>query len=151
MSCESKIISMKRFCQKSYRRFGKYWVGGLIYEWQLGLETSYWAGWCDEFSEWNRSIQNASWRRKDLCGMERELSARFSFLLSIPAIIGAMALQIGSEGLSRLDILPLFLGFLSSAIVGFIALKILMGIVRNGRLSYFAPYCWALGLSIIIF
>jgi len=86
-----------------------------------------------------------------LCGMERELSARFSFLLSIPAIIGAMALQIGSEGLSRSDIISLSLGFLSSAIVGFIALKILMGMVRRGRLSYFAPYCWALGLSIIVF
>ena len=86
-----------------------------------------------------------------LCGMERELSARFSFLLSIPAIIGAMALQIVSEGLNRLDIIPLSLGFLSSAIVGFIALKILMGMVKKGRLSYFAPYCWALGLSIIIF
>jgi len=86
-----------------------------------------------------------------VCGMERELSARFSFLLFIPAIIGAMALQLSFEGLSRSDIIPLSLGFLSSAIVGFFALKILMGVVRKGKLFYFAPYCWALGLLIIIF
>ena len=86
-----------------------------------------------------------------VCGMERELSARFSFLLSIPAIIGAVVLQLSFEGLSRSDIIPLSLGFLSSAIIGFFALKILMGVVRKGRLFYFAPYCWALGLLIIIF
>jgi undecaprenyl-diphosphatase len=49
------------------------------------------------------------------------------------------------------DVLPLSLGLLSSAIVGFIALKILMGIVRVGKLFYFAPYCWALGLLIIFY
>jgi undecaprenyl-diphosphatase len=86
-----------------------------------------------------------------LCGVEREMSARFSFLLSIPAIIGAMILQLSSEGLMLSDVLPLSLGLLSSAIVGFIALKVLMGIVRVGKLFYFAPYCWALGLLIIFY
>lgn len=85
------------------------------------------------------------------CGMERELSARFSFLLSIPAIIGAMILQLNFEGLRGSDIFPLLLGLVTSAISGFFALKILMGAVRRGRLFYFAPYCWLVGLLIIIF
>ncbi|MDB9823471.1 undecaprenyl-diphosphate phosphatase [Deltaproteobacteria bacterium] len=85
-----------------------------------------------------------------VCGLESDLAARFSFLLSIPAIIGAMVVQLGSGGLSRSDIIPIAFGLLSSAIVGLIALKILMGIVSRGNLSYFAPYCWALGIFIII-
>ena len=86
-----------------------------------------------------------------LCKTDRELAARFSFLLSIPAIIGALVLQMGSQGLNNAEILPIVFGFLSSAVVGLIALKILMSIVRKGNLAYFAPYCWALGLYIIIF
>jgi undecaprenyl-diphosphatase len=85
------------------------------------------------------------------CGMEREVSARFSFLLSIPAIIGAMLLQLNFEDLRGSDIFPLLLGLVTSAISGFFALKILMGVVRRGRLFCFAPYCWLLGLLIIIF
>ena len=85
------------------------------------------------------------------CGLEREVSARFSFLLSIPAIIGAMLLQLNFEDLRGSDIFPLLLGLVTSAISGFFALKILMGVVRRGRLFCFAPYCWLLGLLIIIF
>lgn len=85
------------------------------------------------------------------CGMERETSARFSFLLSIPAIIGAMLLQLNFEGLSGSDIFPLLLGLVTSAISGYFALKMLMGVVRRGRLFYFAPYCWLVGFLIIIY
>jgi undecaprenyl-diphosphatase len=85
------------------------------------------------------------------CGLEREVSARFSFLLSIPAIIGAMLFQLNFEDLRGSDIFPLLLGLVTSAISGFFALKILMGVVRRGRLFWFAPYCWLLGLFIIIF
>jgi len=88
-----------------------------------------------------------------VCGMlfklERNLAARFSFLLSIPAILGALVLQLKSEGLHQVGPLPLFTGFATSALVGLLALKILMGMVRKGNLSYFAPYCWALGLFVI--
>ena len=82
-------------------------------------------------------------------GMGRELSARFSFLLSIPAIAGAMLLELASGRFGGVNFIPLILGLLSSAIVGLIALKILMTIVRKGNLSFFAPYCWALGIFII--
>lgn len=85
-----------------------------------------------------------------LCKMERSLSARYSFLLSIPAIIGAMVLQISSGGFHGANLLSIMVGFISSAIMGLIALKILMSMVRKGNLAYFAPYCWALGLLIIL-
>jgi undecaprenyl-diphosphatase len=82
-------------------------------------------------------------------GLNRDMAARFSFLLAIPAIIGATVVQLNIEGLTKVGLVPLFSGFVSSAIVGLIALRILMGMVRGGKLFYFAPYCWALGLFII--
>ena len=83
-----------------------------------------------------------------LCGMERELAARFSFLLSIPAIMGALVLQLSSHELNSIDFIPLIAGFLTAAISGFFALKVLMKIVKRGNLFWFAPYCWIAGIFI---
>jgi undecaprenyl-diphosphatase len=85
-----------------------------------------------------------------MCGLSRDFAARFSFLLSIPAVIGALVLLLSSEGWDNVALLPLVTGFISSALVGLTALKILMGMVRKGHLFYFAPYCWALGLFIVL-
>jgi undecaprenyl-diphosphatase len=84
-----------------------------------------------------------------LFGLDRDLAGRFSFLLAIPAIIGALAIQIDLDALERVGLVPLVLGFFSSAIVGLLALKLLMGIVRKGHLYYFAPYCWVIGLLVV--
>ena len=86
-----------------------------------------------------------------LCGLEREQAGRFSFILSIPAIIGALAIQMDFNALNRVGIIPVFAGFITSAIVGFFALKLLMRMVKKGHLFYFAPYCWAVGLATILF
>jgi undecaprenyl-diphosphatase len=85
------------------------------------------------------------------CKLQRETAARFSFFLSIPATLGAMTIQLASEGLGRGTLPALVVGFTIAAVVGLLALKILMGIVRKGRLYYFAPYCWAVGLAILFF
>lgn len=84
-----------------------------------------------------------------LLGIDRELAARFSFLLSIPAIMGAMVLQLASHDLGSIDIYPMVIGFFSAAITGFFALKVLMKMVKKGNLYWFAPYCWALGLTVL--
>ena len=88
-----------------------------------------------------------------VCGLifslNRDLAGRFSFLLSIPAIIGALALMFKMEAVERVGILPLVLGFAASAAVGLFALKLLMGLVRGGHMYYFAPYCWALGFLVL--
>lgn len=84
-------------------------------------------------------------------GMDRDLAGRFSFLLSIPAIVGAVILQFDLEAAQRVGIAPLISGFATAAIVGFFALKLLMGMLRKGHLHYFAPYCWVVGLAAILF
>ena len=83
-------------------------------------------------------------------GMDRESAARFSFLLSIPAIIGALVMHLNSDAIARVGLPALFFGLVSSALVGFFALKLLMGMVRKGHLYYFAPYCWAVGLLVVL-
>jgi undecaprenyl-diphosphatase len=82
-------------------------------------------------------------------GLERELAGRFSFLLSIPAITGALVLQVVKGGAGRIAPGILILGVVSSGLVGLLALKLLMGLVRQGRISFFAPYCWLVGLVLL--
>ena len=63
----------------------------------------------------------------------------------------AVVLQFDMEAVTRVGVVPLILGFASSALVGFMALTLLMGIVKKGHFYYFAPYCWAVGIFTIIF
>lgn len=87
-----------------------------------------------------------------LLGISRETAARYSFLLSIPAIIGAGLLSL-KEGLSQTDlaIQISLLGAVTAALVGYGALKTLLHVVKKGRLHLFAPYCWLAGILAIVF
>lgn len=79
--------------------------------------------------------------------LDRELIVRYSFLLSIPAILAAVALQVKDAGQSTFSPLGLSLGFLAALISGLLALLLLLKIVRRGRLHFFAYYCWLVGLT----
>jgi undecaprenyl-diphosphatase len=80
-------------------------------------------------------------------------SARFSFLLAIPVILGAAFVE-GSRFVSQgidVGVLPLFVGTVMSAISGFVAIEILLKIVSRGKFSLFAFYCLIVGTLGIIF
>ncbi len=85
-------------------------------------------------------------------GIDREIAARFSFLLSIPAIVGAMILSFKDfiEDGSAINITATLCGTLIAFVVGYGALIFLMRIVKKGRLHLFAPYCWVLGAIAIV-
>jgi len=87
-----------------------------------------------------------------LLGIDREMAARYSFLLSIPAIIGAGLWSL-KGGISQPDlaIRATLLGSFTAAVVGCAALKLLLQLVKKGRLHVFAPYCWLVGTLAIIF
>ena len=87
-----------------------------------------------------------------LLGVDRETAARYSFLLSIPAIVGAGILSL-KDGLSQTNpVISLsFLGAVMAALVGYGALKSLLHLVKKGRLHVFAPYCWLVGILAILF
>ncbi len=86
-----------------------------------------------------------------LLGINRETAARYSFLLSIPAIVGAGLLSL-KDGLSQTDpvIRLSLLGAVSAALVGYGALKVLLRMVKTGHLYVFAPYCWLVGILAIV-
>ncbi len=87
------------------------------------------------------------------CGVDRDLAARFSFLLSIPAIVGANALELGnlSADPGGPGALVLVSGALAAFLSGLGALKLLVRIVHRGNLSLFCYYCWTVGLAGLVF
>jgi undecaprenyl-diphosphatase len=84
-------------------------------------------------------------------GIDRKLAGRFSFLLSIPAIAGALLLQIFSSELHTAAAAPaVLLGSTAAAVSGYLALKVLLRLVERGRIRHFAPYCWLLGTAALL-
>ena len=78
-------------------------------------------------------------------GIERELAARYSFLLSIPAILGAALVQM--KDISTIDVsATVFIaGFIAAAVTGYIAIKIVLKLIQEKNLLIFAYYCWIIG------
>ncbi len=80
-------------------------------------------------------------------GLSREECARFSFLMVIPVIAGAMILELGELSTATLqaNAAVLVTGFLTSAISGFFALSLLIHVIKKFGIQWFAGYCYALG------
>ena len=83
-----------------------------------------------------------------LLGLDRQLAARYSFLLSVPAILGAVLLKTKDavEAGGHVDYVSLLIGFFSAAIVGLLALRFFIPIVKQGRLHYFVVYLIPVGI-----
>lgn len=80
-------------------------------------------------------------------------AARFSFLLSIPVIAGAALLETKTvirQGMES-GFGPFILGMIAAAVAGYVSIKILLRIIERGKLSWFAFYCFALGIAGILF
>ena len=86
-----------------------------------------------------------------ILGMNPEKAARFSFLLFIPAIIGATFLKFQEidETISEVGAFSLFLGFVSSAITSYFSINLLLGLIKKQQFHYFTPYCVILGSFLI--
>ena len=84
-------------------------------------------------------------------GLDKEFAAKFSFILSIPAILGAFLLQAKDIG-SAMDanFLPVMLGFVASIIAGYMAIKWMLDLIQNRNLDIFSYYCWLMGLIVFI-
>jgi undecaprenyl-diphosphatase len=84
-------------------------------------------------------------------GIDRELAGRFSFLLAIPAILGALVLGLDGDAFhTTLPIGLILAGSLTAALIGYAALRVLMVLVRGGRMYRFAPYCWIIGAAALM-
>jgi undecaprenyl-diphosphatase len=87
-----------------------------------------------------------------LLGIDKEKSARFSFLMVVPLIFGKMFKDILSGKMSTDDVTfpPLIIGFIFAFITGMIACKWMIKLVKNSQLKYFAYYCFVIGGIVII-
>jgi undecaprenyl-diphosphatase len=85
------------------------------------------------------------------CGLRQESAARFSFLMAIPAIIGAMLLKLGALSTLSGDQMGLMIGGMLTALgVGYLALRFLLRLLMRGNVWYFAIYCWLAGATAIL-
>ncbi len=88
-----------------------------------------------------------------LLGLHREDAARFSFLLSIPVILGAGVLELKNLVTSQLTMsssAPFVLGFITSIVSGYLAIRLVLTVIRQRKLTMFAVYTWVLGIIVII-
>ncbi len=86
-------------------------------------------------------------------GYTREDAVRLSFLMSIPAIIGACVFELPdmfSEGFSSSLMVPVLVGAVTAAVVGFFAIKLLQYLAKNKSFTIFAIYCLIIGATAIV-
>jgi len=89
-----------------------------------------------------------------ILGISPAIAAEFSFLLSIPAILGASALSLGeafAEGVSTATLAAYGAGGLAAGIVGYVSIWLLFGMIKKGRFWWFGAYCVAVGTAWLIF
>jgi undecaprenyl-diphosphatase len=83
-------------------------------------------------------------------GLDRELSGKFSFLLSIPAILGATFLEFRKMNMSQ-ELWTTLIGTTIAFGIGILSLFFLMKIIKGGKIFNFSYYCWSFGIIMIIF
>ena len=86
-------------------------------------------------------------------GFDRKFAVRFSFLMSIPAILGANILTLKdaiTENTIIVSEIPVYLvGVAVAAVVGYACIRLLKMIAEKGKFGWFAYYCWAAGLIVL--
>jgi len=88
-------------------------------------------------------------------GINREDAAKFAFLMSIPAILGALLMQIlhvarGNVLLEDLNFINLGAGFIAAMLSGYLAINFMLAAIKKAKLSYFAYYVLALAAAIVV-
>jgi len=84
-----------------------------------------------------------------LVGLDRRFAVRFSFLMSIPAVLGAnllSLLDVMETGVNWPEVPVYLLGVAVAAVSGYACLRLLKLIAEKGRFGWFAYYCWGIGL-----
>ena len=88
-------------------------------------------------------------------GFDRKFAVRYSFLMSLPAVLGATILEIkdvlGAEGGLPEGVLPKYLlGMVIAGVVGYFAIRLVNLLADKGKFGAFAYYCWAAGLISLV-
>jgi undecaprenyl-diphosphatase len=79
-----------------------------------------------------------------MLGLNRTFAAKFSFLMSVPAILGAVLLKTLKAEPGALDMLDVAMGGSTALIAGYLALVLLVSMVKKGSFTHFCWYCWGI-------
>ena len=90
-----------------------------------------------------------------LRGLNRETAARFSFLLSIPAILGAAVLELkdvlgGGVIFEGIPVESLVAGFLAAMLSGYLAIQFMLKLIQKAKLKVFSVYLFALAVFVVV-
>ncbi len=84
-------------------------------------------------------------------GFERNFAVRFSFLLSLPAVLGATLLKVvkvAGAGEIDMNLLPMYLaGMAVAGVVGYFSISLVKLLASKGKFGMFAYYCWIAGAA----
>lgn len=86
-------------------------------------------------------------------GFSREFAVKFSFLMSIPAVLGANLLSLIDAAQAGIDwsLMPMYLaGVVTAAVSGYLAIRLLKYVTQKGSFGGFAYYCWGAGILTLI-
>ncbi len=87
-------------------------------------------------------------------GVRREKAAEFSFLLSLPAILGATGLKLKdvlNQGNLSFNSWFYFIGMIFAFVFGWLAIKFLLNVIGKGKFEFFGYYCFLIGFLTLIF
>lgn len=88
-----------------------------------------------------------------LCGFDKNFAVKYSFIMSIPAVLGAAILElkdITKISLATADVVNYLVGMMIAGVVGYICIKTMLVIVRGKKFKYFSYYCFVVGVIAIV-
>ena len=89
-----------------------------------------------------------------ICNLDRKFAVKFVFLISIPSILGSAVLETPAAieaGVTAAELGPILVGMLVAAVSGLVAIKTMIKIVSDKKLSYFSYYVWVLGVLVVLY
>ena len=88
-----------------------------------------------------------------ICNLDRKFAVKFVFLISIPSILGSAVLELPDAieaGVTAAEAGPVIVGMLVAAVSGLVAIKSMIKIVSDKKLSYFSYYVWVVGAFVVL-
>lgn len=89
-----------------------------------------------------------------ICNLDRKFAVKYVFLISIPSILGSAVMEAPAAFEAGIDMTllgPILVGMLVAAVSGLVAIKTMIKVVSNKKLSYFSYYVWVLGLIVVLY
>ncbi len=142
LALEAVIMGSARLTSAKEQQSGPGWLGAVF----MGVAQA--VAILPGISRSGSTVVTGLWRRIDPVA-----AAEFSFLMSVPAILGAAILQIpdaASEG-AAIGAVPILAGFIAAAASGVLAIRLFVSMLRRQNFHAFGWYCWAAGALFLLF